>query len=410
MPAKRVQGGRIFVTHASSDQPLAEALARYILSTSQLDESQVFCSSAEGMGIPVGDQLINHLESVLRNTSVVVQLVTPAYLRSEYCMWELGATWIRRSIQKFPMHVPEINPADIREGPLAHRIMSPIDEVGLSELHRRICEKLKLTIRKPAKRTVERFIARVPGLVAESQIRYRDLTWHKVERKARIAEASHHIHKAFHHLRDAGYVKATIRTTDSVQFREDVRASVDAMTNAFSLVSGAKCRMCIKKLEIQRQQGGEDSVQRSFLVSDRFRSGNEPQRAARSVVDLVDLNTDFSSILNEEIDVFFSNDLVKLYREGKYRNSHWDGLPTNPSYRSTIVWPIRKIGGHPLSIPNYEPTGNELQVQYGYVCLDSKTTDAFDEQSDVQLGSAYADTLFTVLWDGASDFSPEVGP
>jgi TIR domain-containing protein len=400
-------GGRIFVTHATSDKPLAEALVTHLLRTTGLEQSQVFCSSVPGMGIPTGDQLIQHLEKVLGDTVLVIQLITPAYLHSDYCMWELGATWIQDSIKKFPMHVPKVEPGDIREGPLAHRRLSKFDSSGLIELHEVICQIFGLSAKKPTKRTSDGFVAKVPALYEKCEAQYHDLTWFKTDRSARYATAMPLVHEAFHHLRDAGYLLATAgadETTDphdSTDFRENVRASLDSMTNAFSEISGTKCRMCIKKLEIQGAGGTQRDSQRRFIVSNQYRSANAPQRAKTPTDDFVDSNTDFAWILNEDNDVFFSNDLIELAKAGKYINSHWNKLPpTNPAYRSTIVWPIRKKGGHPLSIPNYEPTGNELRVQYGFVCVDSKEVDTFREADDIQLGSAYADTLFTVLWSG----------
>jgi hypothetical protein len=170
------------------------------------------------------------------------------------------------------------------------------------------------------------------------------------------------------------------------------------MALAYSEIALETCRMCIKKAVVGKSDNvGQGSV-RPIVVADLYRSGNATQRSRPQKNDLVHLNTDFEALFDQEKDYCFHNDLIALHKAKKYKNSHWpDSPPSNPAYRSTIVWPIRKIRDHPLSIPDYVNSENEQQELFGFLCVDSKKTNVFVEPEDVQLGAAYADTLFHVL-------------
>jgi hypothetical protein len=84
-------------------------------------------------------------------------------------------------------------------------------------------------------------------------------------------------------------------------------------------------------------------------------------------------------------------------------------------YRSTIVWPIRKI----LRDPN---TARKLgaypfdQHILGFLCVDSALVNVFDPEQvsannlDFNLGAPFADTLYHVLQPWIGQFGPESEP
>jgi hypothetical protein len=85
--------GRIFISHATSDKPLAEALIDLFVVGLGLASEQIFCSSVEGHTIPAGVEFKDFMQHELTTGSAVVGLISPAYLENIWCVCELGATW-----------------------------------------------------------------------------------------------------------------------------------------------------------------------------------------------------------------------------------------------------------------------------------------------------------------------------
>jgi hypothetical protein len=110
-------------------------------------------------------------------------------------------------------------------------------------------------------------------------------------------------------------------------------------------------------------------------------------------VDAVEDNTDFREIIFGDAEYFVSNRLSEL--EG-YENSHYPN--STPPYESTIVWPIRKIYEDEDDFIGVEVTGRGDFL--GFLCLDSKTPDAFSVY-DEQLVGVLAEALYIPfrLWN-----------
>jgi hypothetical protein len=211
------------------------------------------------------------------------------------------------------------------------------------------------------------------------------------DRSARYAKAMNNVHDAFHYLRNA--TLAIVKDPKNAEgFSPPLEESATELAAAFSLVTGAKCRVCIKQMHVY--QPDEDTPRtgeagpRDMVVRDLARSRGTWSRPHMEP-DYVSDNTDFELILLREERYFFSND---LRRETPYKNSHWDDTTVanrKYEYLSTIVWPIRRQIHEPSS-----PTRYRL---LGFLCVDSLTPDAFDIEIEFGLGAAYADTLFSLL-------------
>jgi hypothetical protein len=86
--------GKVFISHATDDKPLAEAVSDLIGAGIGLAHNQIFCTSLAGQGIPAGTDFKHHIQSELANAIVVIALLTPNYYASAFCLCELGATWV----------------------------------------------------------------------------------------------------------------------------------------------------------------------------------------------------------------------------------------------------------------------------------------------------------------------------
>ncbi|MCA1602283.1 MAG: toll/interleukin-1 receptor domain-containing protein [Acidobacteria bacterium] len=159
---------RIFISHASVDRSLAGALVQLLRLGTDLTRQQVFYTSGEGTGVPTGENFIDYIRNQLQNTVLVVQLVTPAFLRSGFCMCELGGVWVTQ-VESFPIIVPPVTYNDIR-GILGNIQVERLDEHGtaLDRLHDRVKARLQL-IPDTASWNSERrqFLALLPDLLRE---------------------------------------------------------------------------------------------------------------------------------------------------------------------------------------------------------------------------------------------------
>ena len=84
--------GKVFISHATDDKSLADALSDLIEAGIGLTHNQVFCTSIAGQGIPAGQDFKHHIHNELANSLVVIALLTPNYYASAFCLCELGGT------------------------------------------------------------------------------------------------------------------------------------------------------------------------------------------------------------------------------------------------------------------------------------------------------------------------------
>lgn len=103
----------IFISHAVKDKPLADALVDLLQLGANVNSDNVFCSSLEGLGIPSGANFVSHIKQEIQRPKVVIALISPNYLASQFCLCELGATWAM-SHQMIPLLVPPLSYADVQ--------------------------------------------------------------------------------------------------------------------------------------------------------------------------------------------------------------------------------------------------------------------------------------------------------
>ncbi len=88
---------KIFISHSVADQKLVDAFVDLLQTGADISTKDIFCSSLEGMGIPVGQNFIEFIKNQLENPDVVIVFLTKNYLNSQFCQCELGASWILSS-------------------------------------------------------------------------------------------------------------------------------------------------------------------------------------------------------------------------------------------------------------------------------------------------------------------------
>lgn len=378
-----VSDRRVFITHSSLDKELAEALVDYVRLATGLSPDMVFCTSIDGCGIPTGARFMSFIQDQLRNTKLVVPVITPAYLDSVFCQWELGAVWVRRGLPIFPLRVQQVDHS-LLPAPLAQLQIAEVNAAGLSGLAREIARVFELKRHDSASRKAEEdLVARYPSVLETLEPAWATTPQAKLRRSARHASAAKFLHRALHTQRDASFLLVIDRTASphvANQFVEYLRAVTRELAEYFSEVAGTRCRVTLKQVLLESNE---------FYVQDIARSDGR----IRTDRDLVADNTDFETILRADADYYMSNDLVNEVAQG-YKNSH--GVPgQGVTYRSTIVWPVRKqLASREMARQIGSPLADHDLL--GFLCVDAAKANAFQE-ADFEIGAGIADSLYPVL-------------
>lgn len=104
---------RIFVSHAAKDAELVEELVDLLHVGVGIHPDDVFCSSLPGMNIPTGTGFIDYIRSKIEKPELLVIVVSPEFLKSQFCNNEVGASWAL-SLPMHPLLVPPLDYGDVR--------------------------------------------------------------------------------------------------------------------------------------------------------------------------------------------------------------------------------------------------------------------------------------------------------
>ena len=141
---KKVSMKKIFISHCQSDEPIVKPLVHMIHMACNLNRDDIFCTCIKGMGCSAGDLFSETIRNAFAESSIIVALLTKNYKTSEFCMAELGASWISRDDKVFIPLIDEDIDYDFFKGVLTGVSELKInDEFGLSQLCDKICDRLK---------------------------------------------------------------------------------------------------------------------------------------------------------------------------------------------------------------------------------------------------------------------------
>ncbi len=159
------------------------------------------------------------------------------------------------------------------------------------------------------------------------------------------------------------------------------------IASIFSRCIGKDCVVTVKLLT-REKVGGEERVPCCFTWA-RSEIAIERDHGEAPRLYAVEKNTAFGVALRRreaQPPHFFSADLGRLEREGRYANERpgWKRL-----YRSAIVVPIRHA---PENIAN-----DAVEDVIGFLCLDTRSTNRLNNTYHVHLLTSFADQMFNFL-------------
>ncbi len=146
---------QIFISHASADKKLIDALRDLMVVGMGVQQERLFCTSLEGTGIPEGQSFVQFIKSKIQTPPIVVMVVTPSYYESAFCLCELGAAWAM-SHNSFPLIVPPVTFADLQGVLSGSQVGKITDEAVLDRLLDRVRAALQLQPGSTATWTVKR--------------------------------------------------------------------------------------------------------------------------------------------------------------------------------------------------------------------------------------------------------------
>lgn len=158
----------VFISHAVKDTKIAAEIVDLIEQGIGVPETEIFCSSVPGYGIPTGMTFVTYMKDQLLEPKVVILLLTPSYFESKFCLSELGAAWVK-SHYIFPILVPPLGYDDVKDVLLGTQVSKIDDDIKYNELRDRLGQEIKLDAKTSTKWDTKRrnFLKNIEPLLAE---------------------------------------------------------------------------------------------------------------------------------------------------------------------------------------------------------------------------------------------------
>lgn len=145
----RKRGGskvELFVSHAHEDGNIAQRLVRAIELGLQVPADAIRCTSVPGYDFAPGTDFIEAMKNELTGASCVVGLLTPRSLKSQWCLFELGAAW---GLAQKPLFL-SLGTEALRDPPAGFRTIQASHLADAGQL-RRFLDQLALLTAWPTK-------------------------------------------------------------------------------------------------------------------------------------------------------------------------------------------------------------------------------------------------------------------
>lgn len=84
---------KIFISHSTKDVELIEKFLDFLETAMGISREEVYCTSIDGT-ISTGQKFIDNIENNIKSAEIVIFIITPQYLKSKFCLAEMGAAWV----------------------------------------------------------------------------------------------------------------------------------------------------------------------------------------------------------------------------------------------------------------------------------------------------------------------------
>ena len=100
---------KIFISHRSTDAPIADALFDFFIATG-IQREKIFCSSLPGNDVK--EKISVEVKETMKNSCLNIAILSNEYYKSAYCLNEAGILWFQ-DVPVIPIALPEIQPTDM---------------------------------------------------------------------------------------------------------------------------------------------------------------------------------------------------------------------------------------------------------------------------------------------------------
>lgn len=100
---------KIFISHRSTDAPIANALFDFFIAAG-IQREKIFCSSLPGNDVK--EKISVEVKDTLKNSCLNIAILSNEYYKSAYCLNEAGILWFQ-DVPAIPIALPEIQPTDM---------------------------------------------------------------------------------------------------------------------------------------------------------------------------------------------------------------------------------------------------------------------------------------------------------
>lgn len=157
----------VFVSHAAKNKELADKLVDLLETGIGISSKDIFCSSLEGMGIPSGSNFIEFIKKQIAEPKIVIMILTQQYYKSEFCLCELGASWIL-SHKIIPLLVKPLEYNNIKAVLTGVHLLKIEEKNDLNQMQQELVEALKINPNVFARWEIKRdnFLGKISGLMS----------------------------------------------------------------------------------------------------------------------------------------------------------------------------------------------------------------------------------------------------
>jgi hypothetical protein len=160
---------KIFISHSEEDKPIVGELID-LFEGIGLKPEQIFCSSFEGYGIPLGEDFLDVIKKEISKDVLVLFILSKNFYKSSICLCEMGAFWVLAKVC-IPMIIPPFTFDDIK-GVLPKTIQGlPVnDKLKINSLQEKLLAMFNLAEQPMSawERKRDRVIERINTKINES--------------------------------------------------------------------------------------------------------------------------------------------------------------------------------------------------------------------------------------------------
>ena len=156
----------IFMSHAGNDKAIIKLFVDYILKNGLgLRDENIICTSFEETTMKGGEDIPLYIKKTIKESSVVLSMVSQNYRRSEVCMNEVGAAW---ALDNSPIQIvlPDVDYDCIGWLVSLKKAIKISERGNLDNLCETLCDRLEIT--KPSLKSwngaVTTFLEKLPDV------------------------------------------------------------------------------------------------------------------------------------------------------------------------------------------------------------------------------------------------------